>query len=133
MRILLVEDDPDLFGLVEAAVEDIGAGLQLDWVTNAEDAMAFLKDAKKGPEVGLVIADLFLDGAGTGIDLMEFCRTQMPQLPVVVTSALPMEKFFAALGRDAVAPPFIGKPFKLHEMRQMLSGILRYGRKKAAS
>lgn len=131
MRILLVEDDPDLFGLVEAAVEDIGAGIQLDWVTSAENAIVFLKDPKRGPEASLVITDLFLEGTGTGIDLMEYCRTQLPHLPVVVTSSLPMEKFFATLGRDAVAPPFIGKPFKLHELKHMLSGILRYGRKKA--
>ncbi len=126
-----MEDDPALISIVEAVLDEVGPGISLQWTASAEGAIALLKDPNVGPEIGLVIADVFLEGAGTGLDLLEYCRTHQPHLPVIVTSALPVEKFFAALGRDQIAPPFLAKPFGLTDLRGMLAGVLEYSRKKA--
>ncbi len=123
-RLLVVEDDVALSFLVERLALNINPEIKVDWVTSAEQAVPLLK-AKNGQcKYDLIFADIFLDGERSGLDLWSFCQEEFPWVPVVVTSAMPMDRFFSTIGPNSVSPTYLPKPFLPRECFQVLKGML---------
>ncbi len=126
-KVLIVEDDLFLAAIVGRAVYDINADSDIDWATSLEQALG--KMIKGTEQIGkspyeLVIADIMLEGHGTGLDLWKiFCRTY-PDVPVVIMSALPKNEVVEAIGFKSHSNlNFIKKPFSMGELKINLKEI----------
>jgi CheY-like chemotaxis protein len=128
-KILVVEDDLELSTVIDRVLQSIDPMITVDWVTSAEQAVALIKDKKA---YDLIVTDIFLDGTKSGVDLWKLCQERLPRIPVIVTSALPVDRFFAILGKDSISPAYLPKPFQLTECQQMLEGMLRYAERSTA-
>ena len=98
---LVVEDDP----LQRAALSELLQASDVD-VIHCESAEAGeLVIIKMGPQLSLLIADVKLAGAHTGLELAEFARSRLPHLKIIVVS-----------GKNVVPLPsdicFVQKPWR---------------------
>jgi two-component system OmpR family response regulator len=117
MRILLVEDEPEMAKLVRGALEK--AGFVVDWaesiVLAAETAQSVAHD--------LVVLDRQLgDGDGTG--LIALLRRRHPSIPILVLSALGTPSHRIE-GLDLGADDYLAKPFVLDELVARIRALLR--------
>ena len=79
VKILLIEDNPDDVGLVEASLEGAGFPLSLDWAETLEEGMARLQQHP----VDVVLLDLTLPDSQNG-DTIRSLRADAPRVPIVV-------------------------------------------------
>jgi DNA-binding NtrC family response regulator len=126
-KVLIVEDDLFLAAIVGRAVYDINADSEIDWATSLEQAMG--KVIQSIDHIGqspyeLVIADIMLEGRGTGLDLWKvFCKTY-PNVPVVVMSSLSEKDVKDAIGVDAQTHfNFLKKPFSMGDLKTNIKEI----------
>ncbi len=126
-KVLIVEDDLFLAAIVGRAVYDINADCDIDWATSLEQALE--KMIKGIDQIGqspyeLVIADIMLNGRGTGLDLWKvFCRTY-PEVPVMIMSSLPQNEVFEAIGADEQSNfNFLKKPFSMGDLKTNIKEI----------
>lgn len=127
-RVLIVEDDIELSTVFDHVLRTIHPGIVSDWVTSVEQAISYLKTKAARlhrTPYDLILADIWLEGESTGLDLWKLVQEELPDLPIVVTSAMPIDRFFAKVGRGTISPPFLAKPFNPGDCRQLLEGLLR--------
>ena len=123
-RLLLVEDDPDLAGLLTELLT--GEGYDVDTAG----------DGQRGLHLGLTRDyDLMLIDRGLpaieGLDLLTRLRSRGRSTPTLVLSALgnPRDR---VEGLDAGAEDYLGKPFDLDELLARLRALLRRHLEQAA-
>ena len=117
MRILLVEDDPDLSRQVGAALAN--AGYVFDLAENGEDAH-HLGDTEP---YDAVILDLGLP-VMDGISVLERWRRDGRAMPVLILTARDRWSEKVA-GFDAGADDYLAKPFAMEELLARLRALLR--------
>lgn len=130
-RVLVVEDDMELTGPIDRAIRSISPLVNIEWVTSTEAAISRIENGistRNGKPYDLVLADIFLEGSLTGVDLWRICQSCLPEVPVVLMSGLPVDRFFNTLGENVISPPYLSKPFKVGECKQLLQGILNYSK-----
>ena len=117
MRILLVEDEPEMSRLVARNVR--GAGFMVDRVGSIAEAEAALSLGRHA----LVLLDRRLPD-GDGLALLRSVRTTRPGTPVIVLTALDevRDKVF---GLDAGADDYLAKPFDGAELLARVRAALR--------
>lgn len=126
-RFFVIEDDVELSFIWERILRTIDPNAQIDWATSAEEARARLNTKTKqgnGAPYDLIIADIFLEGTETGLDLWRSYKSITPKIPIVITSAVPIDKYLAKVGIDLDFPPFLAKPFTVHECTELIESIL---------
>ena len=119
-RILIVEDEPDIAGLMKHALER-GAELEVEIVTTGAAA---LKSVMEAPP-GLVLLDLnlpFIDG-------LEVCRllrgrAASATIPIIMVTARTSETDRVA-GLELGADDYVTKPFSLRELVARVRAVLR--------
>ncbi|MCC7440268.1 MAG: hypothetical protein IT285_01460 [Bdellovibrionales bacterium] len=130
-RVLVIEDDLALSTVIDRVLRELDPEVRVDWAVSAEEARAILRERVRREDslrpYDLILADVFLDGEHTGLDFWRWCQREFPDLPLVVTSGLPVDRFFRALGPDEPSPPYLPKPFTVDECFDVLSGALRHG------
>lgn len=119
-RILVVEDEADIGGLIKHALER-RADMQVDLVGSGAAALA--KVAAEPPD--LMILDLNLPG----LDGMEVCRVVRNRpataaLPIIMLTARTDEVDRVA-GLDLGADDYVTKPFSLRELAARVRAVLR--------
>jgi DNA-binding response OmpR family regulator len=117
MRILLVEDNDRLSGLLTTALAP--AGFEADVVTNAADAEAALA-ASRYP---VVVLDLGLPDAD-GLDFLRELRRRGDATPVLILTARGGIQD-RVKGLQTGADDYLGKPFALEELVARLQALLR--------
>ena len=122
-RILVVEDEPQLRGILRLYLEREGHR-----VTDAGDGASALAAFDADP-FDLVILDLMLPGM-QGETVLEALR-DAGQVPVLITSAKRSDADRIA-GLRAGADDYLGKPFNPHELTARVAAILRRSRGPAA-
>ncbi len=114
LRILMVEDDPLVASVVAPALE--AAGHTVAHCVTADDAKEALRENWQFFDA--VFTDVVMPGAMTGYDLAQWCRDELPQLPVLL-----------ATGYSAEAPrsdfPTLRKPYPLDELLEALQQLKR--------
>ena len=106
-RILLVEDNRAVAEVVRQMLR--AAGWEVIWVANADDALQRLAEASG---VDVVLSDIVIEGAMSGLDLAESVKARAPDLPVVL-----MTGYSEALARgDASGFAVLTKPFTQDEV-----------------
>lgn len=114
-HVLLVEDDPDVRDTACALLQSLGVAVTA--VASEAAALAALED---GLQVALVLSDVMLGEGGDGIALHARLAQRWPQLPVVLTSGLPLE--YHARRRDWPAGvQLLAKPYQRDELARLLS------------
>jgi two-component system OmpR family response regulator len=120
MRIMLVEDDPELGHRLAERLDR--AGFAVDWVQSA--AMA-----RDWPDVGLtaaIILDLGLPD-GDGLDLLRHWRAQGETVPVLILTARGNWRDKVE-GLNSGADDFVVKPIRFEELLARLHALWRRGR-----
>lgn len=119
-RILIVEDDITLEPFWMSAVHKADPRAEITWVCSERDAEREIKTSlKRRAPYDLIIADLFLAGPRTGIDLWEVAGEELRNR-MILTSGIHPEKFRRYFGDHNTAPPFLQKPYSLTETVETL-------------
>ncbi len=109
--VLLVEDNDDLRGQFREMLVDLG--FTVIEATSSDEALALTTDIG---DIALVLSDIRLEGAGTGLDLFAQLK---PSLPCILMTSLP---YSDPLHRKALTvAPVLQKPFT----RAQLSALIR--------
>jgi two-component system OmpR family response regulator len=117
MRLLIVEDDPDLARQLKAGLQD--AGYAVDVAGNGEDGH-FMGDTE--PYDGVVL-DLGLPKID-GVTVLERWRRDGRNMPVLILTARDRWSEKVA-GFDAGADDYLAKPFVMEELLARLRALLR--------
>jgi DNA-binding response OmpR family regulator len=128
MRILLIEDDPVLSGLMARSLT--AAGHRLDLATNLEEAAHWWRVQA----FDAVLLDLNLphgpharSGMGSGLAVLRAARARGDRTPVLILTARDRTEERIA-GLDAGADDYLGKPFDLGEVEARLRALVRRAR-----
>lgn len=117
MRILLVEDEPDLGAAIKQSLNH--SNHVVDWALNGLNAWDYFKLK----EYHLGIFDWLLPGI-SGVELIKRIRKQQKPLPILMLTARDsMEDKIAGL--DAGADDYLVKPFNMPELLARLRALQR--------
>jgi DNA-binding response OmpR family regulator len=116
-RVLVVEDDPTISGVVEAYLRN--AGLEPRVVADGAQAV----DVWRQWRPDLVVLDLMLPGL-PGLDVLRRLRADADPTPVVVLSARGDEED-RIIGLEVGADDYLSKPFSPRELVLRIQGLLR--------
>ncbi|MBD1852749.1 two-component system response regulator RppA [Leptolyngbya sp. FACHB-711] len=119
MRVLLVEDEPDLGAALERSLKR--KKYVVDWVTDGTEAWRFLESSRIPYTVA--IFDWLVPGL-SGIELCQRLRAKQNPLPVLLLTARDrMED--RVMGLDAGADDYLIKPFGMAELLARLRALQR--------
>ena len=119
MRILLVEDEPNLGAAIERTLKH--HKYIVDWVNNGNDAWSYLES--NWTQYTLAIFDWLVPGL-SGIELLKKLRAKNNPLPVLMLTARDrMED--KVTGLDAGADDYLIKPFGMAELLARLRALQR--------
>lgn len=119
MRILLVEDEPDLGEAVKRAL--LREKHVVDWVTDGSDAWECLESA--WTQYNLGIFDWLLPGL-SGLELCQRVRQRQNPMPILMLTAKDSMADKVA-GLDAGADDYLVKPFGMAELLARLRALQR--------
>ena len=119
MKILLVEDEPDLGRAVQQALSR--EKYIVDWVQNGSEAWNYLDNRWTG--YTMAVFDWLLPGL-TGIELCQRLRRQNSPLPVLMLTARD-SMADKVKGLDAGADDYLVKPFGMAELLARLRALQR--------
>ena len=117
MRLLVVEDDPDLRRQLVAALED--AGYAVDAAKDGEEGH-FLGDTEPSDAVVLDLGLPIIDG----VSVLEKWRRADRKMPVLILTARDRWSDKVA-GFDAGADDYVAKPFHMEEVLARIRALLR--------
>lgn len=119
MRLLLVEDEPDLGVAIKRALNQ--SNYIVDWAVDGNEAWNYLEDSHL--EYNLAIFDWLLPGL-SGIELLQRLRSKSNPLPVLMLTARDSMKD-KVVGLDAGADDYLVKPFGMSELLARLRALQR--------
>ena len=117
MRILLVEDDPQIGAAIVSALDD--AGMAADWVT---DGSAALASADAGA-FALMLLDIGLPKKD-GLSVLRQLRDRRNGIPVIMITARDAVEDRIA-GLDLGADDYLVKPFLIDELMARIRAVAR--------
>ncbi len=125
-KVLVVEDDLDMVEIVEKILKSINPHTEVSWASSAEEAHFRLHSQKIhnwDSPYDLIIADIFLEGDETGLDLFRKCQGLYPDIPFIATSSTSIDKFYSKYGFSKI-PLFLAKPVQYSEWKSILQDLL---------
>src|SRR5258708_2008393 len=122
-RVLIVEDEHDIAGLIKHTLER-GGDAEAQIVGSGDAALAAVDE--RPPD--LIILDLNLP-AVSGLDVCRIlrARTDTPHVPIIMLTARTSEDDRVA-GLEQGADDYVTKPFSLRELTARVRAVLRRGR-----
>jgi DNA-binding response OmpR family regulator len=119
MRILLVEDEPDLGTAIRWALKQ--EKYIVDWAQDGKEAWEYLQTQETQYSAALI--DWMLPGM-TGVELCQWLRQRHNPLPVLMLTAKDrlQDKI---VGLDAGADDYLVKPFEMEELLARLRALQR--------
>jgi two-component system response regulator BaeR len=116
MRILVVEDEPKLAGVLRTYLE--AAGYEVECVADGLRVM----DSVRGSPPDLVLLDLMLPGRD-GLDVCRDIRSHAP-IPIIMVTAR-IEEIDRLIGLELGADDYICKPYSPREVVARVKAVLR--------
>lgn len=117
MRILVVDDDAEIRGLLGRYLQEQGMDVVLaSGARECERTVA-------GGGIDLVVLDVMLPD-GSGLDVCRRLRDERPALPVILLTAL-KEDVDRIIGLELGADDYLGKPFNPRELVARIRAVLR--------
>ena len=116
-RILLVEDEPVIRGIIADMLSD--AGFEVTATCTGDEAAILIADSDR---FDVLLTDITMPGLIDGIGLAEHAREVHPALPVVFVSGRPDH----ARRAEAVGPPsaFMPKPYDVHRVISVIDRLI---------
>jgi phosphoserine phosphatase RsbU/P len=108
-RVLVIDDDPEIHRLLRARLE--ARGYEVMVASSGEEGVTLLRDAN--PD--LVFLDVAMSGM-TGIDVLDFVRSERLDMAVILTTAYSSEQVAIAALRHG-ADDYLRKPFDRGEFQ----------------
>jgi DNA-binding response OmpR family regulator len=119
MRLLLVEDEPDLGAAIQQTLTQ--SAYVVDWVKDGDMAWTYLTSSWIQYEIAIL--DWMLPGL-SGIELCQRLRQQAASFPILILTARDsMED--KVMGLDAGADDYLVKPFGMAELLARLRALQR--------
>jgi PAS domain S-box-containing protein len=115
LQILLVDDQSEVLTTAEAMIAKIGHCCIA--VSSPRQAMEIIQ--QKAADIDLVITDFSMPEF-TGRDILEFCSSNFPELPVIISTGFG-EKVTEAADWHARPLCILDKPYHLDELRQAIA------------
>ena len=127
MRVLVVEDESDIAGLVKHTLERSGDAI-VDVASSGDQALKLASE--QTPD--LIILDLNLPVHG-GLEVCRLLRTRpgTAKTPIIMLTARTTESD-RVLGLDAGADDYVTKPFSPRELAARVRAVMRRGRPEEA-
>ncbi len=119
MRILLIEDEPDLGAAIRRTLNQ--HNYVVDWVVDGREAWNYLEN--NWQEYDLGIFDWLLPGV-SGLELLKRLRSKQNALPVIMLTAKDSMND-RVTGLDAGADDYLIKPFGMAELLARLRALQR--------
>ena len=119
-RVLVLEDDLTTEALLTSILLRLNRYADITWIKSAD----FVIDRLRGESYDLILADFFLDGKTTGLDVWRFCTELCPEVPFILMSGMSITEYCAALGTSRTAPPFLAKPLRFRESSEFIKDVL---------
>jgi DNA-binding response OmpR family regulator len=118
--VLVVEDEPDIAGLIKHTLEKTGQ-MQVDIAASGDAALRMIRERERH----LMILDLNLPVL-SGLDVCRIVRARQEtaQLPIIMLTARTSESERVA-GLEIGADDYITKPFSLRELVARVRAVLR--------
>lgn len=117
MRILVVEDEPDLNDVIVKKLES--EHYAVDWCMNGDEALDYINCA----EYDAVILDIMLPGIN-GLEVLRKIRSQSNKTPVLLLTARDSIEDRVA-GLDKGADDYLVKPFAFDELLARIRAMIR--------
>ena len=125
MRVLVVEDEPDLLDVLSQSLRE--QGYAVDTATNGRDALF----KGMGSQYDAIVLDLMLP-VMDGWEVLTQLRREGHLVPVLVLTARDALQD-RIQGLDSVADDYVVKPFQLDELHARLRALVRRGVGKASA
>lgn len=116
-KVLIIEDDPDLVGLLTIHIKDLGCALE-----TAMDGQTGLDKALSG-NFDLIVLDLMLPKMD-GLEICRRVRAKEVRTPILMLTAR-SEEIDKVLGLEMGADDYLTKPFSVREFIARVKAILR--------
>ncbi|MFO8231136.1 MAG: response regulator transcription factor [Longimonas sp.] len=116
-HILLVEDEADIASFIQRGLKE--EGYVVTWVAEGEQALEELRSSS----VDVVLLDIRLPGI-SGMEVLKQVRDRLPQLPVMMLTALDAVEDRVA-GLRSGADDYLPKPFDFEELLARVEALLR--------
>jgi two-component system, OmpR family, response regulator len=117
-KILVIEDDPDIAGLLKLHLTDSGYSVDV-----AADGTSGLASAAEPNDWSLIVLDLQLPGVD-GLEICRAVRSGLGYTPILMLTARAGE-LDRVRGFDSGADDYLTKPFSLVEFAARVKAILR--------
>jgi CheY-like chemotaxis protein len=118
VKILLVEDNPDVAEAGAALLDELGYEVRI--VSGADAALELLR---KGQKFDLVFSDIVMAGSYDGVGLARLIRKEFPQLPIILATG-----FSRSSEAVTLEFPLLRKPFDLAELGRTVANVLAESR-----
>lgn len=115
--ILIIEDEPDLAGLLQIQLGDLA-----DTVDVEHDGVAALRRVQSSA-YDLIVLDLMLPGI-SGIDICGAVRSRQNHTPIIMLTAKGTEAD-KVIGLESGADDYVTKPFSMPEFLSRVRAVLR--------
>lgn len=123
VRVLLIEDDVSLQPLWRKIFSMSKHPLRVEWTNRAEDAENLIRLRYRGGKpFDLVIADIFLEGTETGVDLWNRYGEEAHNF--IFVSGLDTEKYQSLMSLSYGCPIYIKKPLSVKNCLEVMDSIL---------
>lgn len=112
--------------MLDRIIKSLDQRIVIDWSTSAEEAIQLIQSEKKAQKrtpYDLIVADIYLDGLKTGLDLMVVCCEIYPEIPFVLTSVNDISHCMNHL-ECSNYEYFLKKPFNPVECKKIFKAIL---------
>jgi two-component system, OmpR family, alkaline phosphatase synthesis response regulator PhoP len=126
-RVLVVEDEEDIAGLIKHTLEQTG-GIEVDIATTGDAALKAVADRTPG----VIILDLNLPVL-SGLEVCRILRARpsTARVPIIMLTARTSESD-RVTGLDVGADDYIIKPFSVRELAARVRAVLRRGQPESA-
>ena len=114
-RVLVVDDDESLRALVDLSARSFDPSIDVDFVTNGEDAVQRLS---RSPVYDLVLVDFLLEEPPNGLMLRNSCKHLLPDCSFTMMSSMPLDM------AEVDPADFLKKPFTVAECQSFLAAHL---------
>lgn len=123
LHFLILEDDLLWEPIWRRILKKVDSQASYEWATSFNEAVALIeRSMKASPRFDLIVADIFVSGSLTGLDLLERFGSKL-QNRVLFVSAVDKRKLKAHLGPKARFV-FLQKPFSDRDALSAIQALL---------
>lgn len=117
MKILIIEDEPELRKVVQKSLED--SEFLVEFASDYASGIQKIEDY----DYDCILLDIMLPG-GNGLDILRELKTEKPETSVIILSAKDSVED-KVTGLDLGADDYLPKPFHLAELHSRINSTLR--------